>query len=91
MPDHFPGILVLRNDGVTVKRKAIGSLVGAFKTRSTAEINRTHNTPGERFWQRDFWDRVIRDHADMDRVRAYIRGNIAAGAWHPGRRDPEHV
>lgn len=91
MPDHLHGILVLRSNGGTVKRKPIGSLVGAFKTRSTAEINRTRNTPGEQFWQRDFWDRVIRDHADLDRVRVYIRGNITAGAWHPGRRDTEHV
>jgi REP element-mobilizing transposase RayT len=84
-PDHFHGILILRSNDEVVQRKTVGSLIGAFKTRSTAQINRVRGTPGEPFWQRDFWDRVIRDAADLDRVRVYIRDNIAAGAWHPGR------
>ena len=83
MPDHLHGILVLRADDVSMKRKTIGSLVGAFKTRSTAEINRLRGTAGAQFWQRDFWDHVILDQPDLERVRVYIRDNIAAGAWHP--------
>lgn len=83
MPDHLHGILVLGADSA----KTIGSLIGAFKTTSTAEINRLQNSPGRQFWQRDFWDHVIRDHVDMDRVRVYIQDNVANGAWHPGAPD----
>jgi REP element-mobilizing transposase RayT len=83
MPDHLHGILVLASG--TVRPKTIGSLIGAFKTKSTVQINRLRATPGERFWQRDFWDHVARDHADLDRIRVYIRDNISAGAWAPQR------
>ena len=56
-------------------RKPLGGLIGAFKTVSTKQINRLRNTPGAVVWQRDFWDHVIRDEADLFRVRAYIRAN----------------
>ena len=72
MPDHLHGIVVLTRivapvathgapPGDTTRRKPLGGIIGAFETRSTAEINRLRGTPGRTLWQRDFWDRVIRD------------------------------
>lgn len=90
MPDHFHGILSLHDERGAAVRKTIGGLIGAFKTRSTSEINRLRNAPGEPFWQRDFWDRVIRDHVDLERVRLYVRQNISDGAWHSGRREADN-
>jgi REP element-mobilizing transposase RayT len=57
--------------------KSIGRAIGAFKTVSTKHINLRRNTPGAVVWQRDFWDRVIRDAQEMDRIREYIRQNAA--------------
>jgi REP element-mobilizing transposase RayT len=57
--------------------KSIGRAIGAFKTVSTKQINLQRNTPGAVLWQRDFWDRVIRDAQEMDRIREYIRQNAA--------------
>lgn len=59
-----------------LRRKPLGGLIGAFKTVSTKQINGVRNTPGAVVWQRDFWDHVIRDEADLFRVRAYIRENV---------------
>jgi putative transposase len=89
MPDHLHGILVLTpsvtpgaTDGAfapdVTRRKPLGGIIGAFKTRSTAEVNRLRGTPGRAFWQRDFWDRVIRDPAELERIRDYVRGNPAS-------------
>jgi len=88
MPNHLHGILVLSGDGhdsgrggsrtaPTPKRKPIGRLIGAFKTVSTKQINLRRQTPGARVWQRDFWEHVVRDAAEMDRIRLYIKNNPA--------------
>jgi putative transposase len=58
-----------------LRRKPLGGLIGAFKTVSTKQVNRLRITPGAVVWQRDFWDHVIRDEADLLRIRAYIRAN----------------
>lgn len=32
-------------------------------------------TPGSRVWQRNYYEHVIRDEADLDQVRAYVLHN----------------
>lgn len=60
------------------KPKPLGRLVGAFKTVSTAQINRMQSTEGARFWQRDFYDRVIRNKRELEAIRTYIYDNPVA-------------
>jgi REP-associated tyrosine transposase len=72
MPNHLHGILVLTGRGGSRTAPT-----GDFKTVSTKHINRLRNTPGAVVWQRNFWERVIRDDAEMDRIRVYIRDNPA--------------
>ena len=84
MPDHLHGIIMIR-DGMggsrtaptatNAKTKSIGRLVGAFKTVSTKNINRLRNTEGARFWQRNYWERIIRDDAELAQIRQYILDN----------------
>lgn len=87
MPTHMHGILVLTTEVARKSpavaqarehRKPLGQIVGAFKTRSTKEVNRLRHTPGKRLWQRNYWESLIRDEFEMSKVRAYIRGNVAA-------------
>ena len=88
MPNHLHGILVLSGDehdsgrggsrtAPTPKRKPVGRLIGAFKTVSAKQINLRRQTPGARVWQRDFWEHIVRDDAEMDRIRLYIKRNPA--------------
>jgi putative transposase len=65
------------DNGAGTVRKPVGRLVGAFKTVSTKRLNLLRNTPGAVVWQRSFWDHVVRDEADLDRIRRYIRENAA--------------
>ena len=81
MPNHFHGIIVLTNDGQIgghsnhIKKKPLGRLVAAFKTVTTKQINILQNTAGQPMWQRNFYEHVIRDEAELDRVRKYIADN----------------
>jgi putative transposase len=88
MPDHMHGIIVIQTLDPTptpIRVKPLGRLVGAFKTVSTKEINRLCNTPGTLFWQRAYYDRVIRDAQELNAVRRYIRDNPAR--WAAGREN----
>ena len=62
------------------KPKPLGRLVGAFKTVSTKHINRLCGTPGVPFWQRNYWEHVIRNEDSLNRIREYIQNNPARWA-----------
>jgi len=82
MPNHLHGIIVI-TDGCrggsrtapTGVRKPIGRLVGAFKTVSTKRINEMRQTPGAKLWQRNYWEHIVRDERELNRIREYIRNN----------------
>jgi putative transposase len=48
-------------------------LIGAFKTVSTKRINELRGTPGAPVWQRNFFERIIRDDNTLNRIRQYIQ------------------
>ena len=58
--------------GPPLKRKPLGQLIGAFKTVSTKRINQTRGTAGMSFWQRGYYEHIVRNERDMDRIRWYI-------------------
>ncbi|MCL4736308.1 MAG: transposase, partial [Candidatus Omnitrophica bacterium] len=55
--------------------KPLGRLIGAFKTVSTRRINEKHAMAGAKFWQRNYYEHIIRNEADLDRIREYIENN----------------
>ncbi|HEU5087382.1 MAG TPA: transposase [Roseiflexaceae bacterium] len=55
--------------------KPLGGIIGALKTMSARQINVVRGTPGVPFWQRDFYERIVRDEAALWRIREYIRCN----------------
>jgi putative transposase len=72
-----------------IRRKTVGRLIGAFKTVSTKHINQLHNTPGTVIWQRNFWEHIVRDVAELDRIRDYIRENPTN--WPADPLNPDRV
>lgn len=54
---------------------SIGALVGAFKSSSAKRINRLRGTPRAAVWQRNYYERVIRDERELERAREYILDN----------------
>lgn len=81
MPNHLHGIVVLteslnqasRSD--SGNRKTLGRLMGAFKTVSTKRLNQVSRTPTRQIWQRNFYERVIRNEPALSAIREYIRLN----------------
>ena len=98
MPDHFHGIFVLDgllapefDDVATVGGATVASphalfeIVRAFKSFSAREINVQRGTPGASVGQRGYFERVVRDDAQLHSVRRYIRLNPAR--WSGRHRD----
>jgi REP element-mobilizing transposase RayT len=54
---------------------SIPTIIRAFKSAVTREINRFRQTPGEKLWQRNYYEHVIRDEKDHHRLYRYIESN----------------
>ena len=98
MPNHLHGIIVIEDrcrggsraaPTQTPKRKPLGQLVGAFKTVSTKRINEIRGTPGAPVWQRNYYERIIRNEEELNRIRQYIIDNPAH--WEEDRENPNNV
>jgi REP element-mobilizing transposase RayT len=50
-------------------------IVRQFKTFSAKRINAIRNLPGTPVWQRNYYEHVIRDEDDCDRIIEYISTN----------------
>ena len=80
MPNHLHGIIEYHNDGrggsrtapTDIKIKPLGRIIGAFKTVSTKHINKIQNTPGHKLWQRNYYEHIIRNEKDLNRIGEYI-------------------
>jgi putative transposase len=54
---------------------SVGAIIQNLKSVSTRRINRLDRLPGRRVWQRNYWERVVRDEAELDRIRRYVTEN----------------
>ncbi len=81
MPNHVHGIIVLTktdSSAPAVGRLvpgSLGAIVRSFKSAATARINQLSNTPGQKVWQRNYYEHVVRSQAELYRIRWYIITN----------------
>lgn len=87
MPNHVHGIIIiaesvgarhvspLQNQSTPrgFKRGSIGAIVASFKSAVTRIIGHEHNATG--IWQRNYYEHIIRNHEDWDRIHRYIDSN----------------
>jgi len=66
--------------------RSLGAFISGFKSAVTKRINRTRGTPGSPVWQRNYWERIIRDMDEMNAIRQYITDNPTR--WHHNRSHP---
>ena len=57
------------------QRPTLGQIVAYFKYQSTKGINERRGMPGARLWQRNYYEHVIRDDADLRKLREYVMNN----------------
>jgi len=56
---------------------SLGAVIGNFKSMTTRRINVIRHTQGASVWQRNYYEHIIRDEKELDRIREYIINNPA--------------
>ena len=72
--------------GAASSAPTLGKIVRAFKSISAILINRELKRIGLPVWQRNYYERVIRNDKELNEVRRYIQDNPMN--WDD---DPENV
>ncbi|MCM1983095.1 transposase [Lyngbya confervoides] len=88
MPNHFHGIIVISEESFLVqqesqdlapnknsKKPTLGQIVAYFKYQSTKLINVARDLSGVKFWQRNYYEHIIRSEASLAQLRIYIEQN----------------
>jgi putative transposase len=86
MPDHVHFLIWLTKDerrrgghpaaqGGQTPAPTLPNIVGAFKTIAARAINARRRTTGQPVWQRNYYEHIVRDEAELARIREYIRNN----------------
>jgi putative transposase len=57
------------------RKMLLPKTVGLFKMNSAKQSNILRKSPGIAFWQRNYYDHIIRNDADLARIRTYIANN----------------
>ena len=103
MPNHFHGIIIIVGAGLvpalelgapvtnraptrgapTSKQPTLGNIIGAFKSLTT---NAWSNG---KFWQRNFYEHVIRNEQELYKIQEYIELNPAM--WERDRNNMENI
>ena len=88
MPNHLHGIIFITDCGK--QRKSLGQLIGAFKTRTARQNNLILGASGQMLWQRNFFERIIRNDRELQRARQYIANNPLRWELDAENPDAEH-
>ena len=90
MPNHIHGILIINrrgvihhalmeNDGLDQGAmncaRTLGQIVRCFKSRCAYEINKINKTMGLKIWQRNYFERIIRNEKEYLKIKEYIKNN----------------
>ena len=87
MPNHVHGIILIV-DSVGAKHASplhipprgtspgsLAAIIQSFKSAATLAVNRSRGRPGFTLWQRGYYEHVIRDDEELNRLRRYIEEN----------------
>ena len=100
MPNHVHGILFIKDASVLPGTTRAGlrpaptltglpEVIRAFKSFSARRINQLRRTPGARVWQRNYYERVIRNENELTRAREYILNNPRK--WSEDQENPANL
>ncbi|MBI4320491.1 MAG: transposase [Chloroflexi bacterium] len=90
MPNHVHGIIVITDQGAETARlrePTLGQIIAYYKYQTTKLINLALSTPGRTVWQRNYYDRVIRNQRELQTAREYVTNNPAQ--WELDEENPD--
>ena len=59
---------------------SLGEIMQNYKSVSTRRINTLRGTAGARFWQRNYYEHIVRNADELNLIRDYIQANPARWA-----------
>jgi putative transposase len=74
MPDHLHGIIVISE---SKDKSSLANIIQNFKSISSRKINRIHKNYGVSIWQRNYYERIVRNKQELNNQREYIKNNPA--------------
>ncbi len=94
MPNHVHGIIAIleaaprgRRGGFTnPPLHSLSEIVRGFKTYSARRANELRGTSSHPLWQRNYYEHIIRNDDELNKIREYIQTNPLRWA-----SDPENV
>ena len=88
MPNHFHGIVWITHGTARHCRgdrpvaptagpqpRSLGAMIAGFKSAVTKGINELRQTPGAKLWQRNYYEHIVRNENELNRIRQYIINN----------------
>jgi len=103
MPNHIHGIIsivgaqfiapntndmcVINREGAINRAPTLGEIIRRFKAFSTYSIRRAHFE--EFVWQRNYYERIIRNEKELQRIREYIVNNLLT--WEQDENNPNSL
>ena len=68
---------------------SLATIVRSVKSAAARHISRLVGTPGGKVWQRGYYDRIIRDEDELDKIRRYVVDN--PWRWESDRENLEQL
>ena len=69
-----------------IKFETLSHIIGAFKTTGATLVNKLRGQMGIAVWQKSFYDRIVRNERELERIQEYIRNNPIK--WEEDRDNP---
>ncbi len=92
MPNHLHAIVVIddrRTSPTHPSPQTLGSIVRGVKGAATSRLRTACRNPDLRVWQRNYYEHVIRDDRDLQRIRTYIANNPMQ--WTEDENNPTRI
>jgi REP element-mobilizing transposase RayT len=71
------------------RKMLLSKIIGRLKMQVAKEINALEQTSGQAFWQRNYYDRIIRNDDEYMRIEKYIKNNPAN--WEKDRNNETNL
>lgn len=68
---------------------SVGSIVATFKSNVTKRANARQKAGGIQVWQRNYYERVVRNEEELNAIRAYIAYNPSQ--WGTDQENPSRI
>lgn len=67
----------------------LGKIVAYYKYQTTKRINEIYKNPAKKLWQRNYYERIIRNEKELNSIREYIVNNPLQ--WSMDEENPNRV